>query len=162
MADDNVRQIGWPGGPPSYVAGAVCGTFPDPPLDPLLAALIGKLPPGGTVWPAADRKAWLTMMEQAFAVVYGVVGRSTTAPAADEPAAPRRGRRPKPPPPTGPRFYIDHQGIARRADGAGIMPHDVTDEIVDLRGQNGDLATIVWADGSTGIPSGVSLNITVG
>jgi hypothetical protein len=40
--------------------------------DPLLSALVDKLPAAGTSWSAADRQAWLTMASNAFDVVYGV------------------------------------------------------------------------------------------
>lgn len=40
--------------------------------DPLIDALIKKLPPAGKSWPAAERKTWMTMMEMAFVLAYGV------------------------------------------------------------------------------------------
>lgn len=48
-----------------------------PRIDPLLAALIGKLPAGGSEWTAAAREAWLRMMGVAFDVVYGPSERPT-------------------------------------------------------------------------------------
>jgi hypothetical protein len=39
-------------------------------IDPLLAALIEKLPASGTDWPAAKRAAWLDNMARAFDTVY--------------------------------------------------------------------------------------------
>lgn len=45
-----------------------------PRLDPLLAALIDKLPPSDFEWTVAAREAWLTMMRTAFEVVYGPSG----------------------------------------------------------------------------------------
>jgi len=143
--------------------------------DPLLSAVVDKLPPAGAAWPAGDRQAWLTMMSNAFDVVYGAAtggsmsaASSRPAPVARKPAkkkpakAQRRPAPPRPLGPTGPAFFIDRQGIARRAGGDRIMPDDVMDHIVDLRGEHGDLATITWADDSRGIPRGKQLDITLG
>jgi hypothetical protein len=41
-----------------------------PKIDPLLAALIEKLPPGGAEWPRSKRAAWLDNMARAFDTVY--------------------------------------------------------------------------------------------
>jgi hypothetical protein len=138
--------------------------------DPLLAALIDKLPPTGTAWPAEARAAWLQMMWMAFGVVYGAPGdtpvelpaflsfwSSPTAqapPRHDEPAAPRT------PAPPGPRYLIDGEGFARLNTGERIMPSDVGSSIVyDARGELGDLGAIVWADGSRGV-AGLRLEIS--
>lgn len=40
--------------------------------DPLLDALISKLPKSGTKWGADERIAWLTMMAMGFQITYGV------------------------------------------------------------------------------------------
>ena len=46
-----------------------------PPLDPLIAALIQKLPPAGTrEWKAQERVMWLQMAAMAFQMVYGPPG----------------------------------------------------------------------------------------
>lgn len=43
-----------------------------PDLDPLIAALIQKLPPAGTTdWPIGDRVMWLQMAAMAFQMAYG-------------------------------------------------------------------------------------------
>ena len=39
-------------------------------LDPVVAALIKKLPPGGMEWTIDKRVTWLQMMEMAFRVAY--------------------------------------------------------------------------------------------
>ncbi len=39
--------------------------------DPLLSAVISKLPPAGCPWPLADREAWFVMMRNAVEVAYG-------------------------------------------------------------------------------------------
>jgi hypothetical protein len=40
-------------------------------LDPLVAALIQKLPPNGEDWPATERVTWLRMIAMAFQMAYG-------------------------------------------------------------------------------------------
>jgi hypothetical protein len=60
-------------------------------------------------------------------------------------------------------FYIDTDGYARRKGGERIMPHDAQ-EIADMRGgeTGGDLATVVWADGSLGAAQHDHLVVTLG
>jgi hypothetical protein len=41
------------------------------PRDPVIGALIGKLPAPGTTWPRADRVAWLRQMAMAFDSAFG-------------------------------------------------------------------------------------------
>lgn len=40
--------------------------------DPLIDALIKKLPKGGTAWPGAERATWIKMIQMAFDLAYGV------------------------------------------------------------------------------------------
>lgn len=140
--------------------------------DPLLSALVDKLPPAGTIWPAADRQAWLTMASNAFDVVYG---RSDTGSivqnliARSQPRKPakkaRKAARPAPPKvhgPTGPEYFIDRQGFAKRRGGERVLPREVVGHLVDLRGENGDIGAITWSDDSVGIPRGLQLDITIG
>jgi len=127
--------------------------------DPLLAAVISKLPAPGTSWPAEQRVAWLKMMAMAFDLAYGVVeempaflgeDRSTSA----RPVPSEGSGEPKPLPVTGTepdRFYVDAKGHARKDPGRiPITVNDVpTGEVIwDERplGKR-DLDTIVWADG---------------
>lgn len=134
-------------------------------LDPLLAALIGKLPPGGP-FPGEQRAAWLKMMGMAFDVVYGVaedmpnflgvvsgpVGgnmRPASAPLAPA-AAPARAKH------VGHDFYIDEGGCALNAAGVPVLIEDVPPDtiIFDYRpvvtGEFRDVASIAWADGTRG------------
>lgn len=123
-------------------------------LDPLLAALIAKLPLPGAIWPAKDRAAWLGMVEMAFDVVYG--GHPAMG---DEPLfggsrgggsghhvnlKPNLTRVPDH------AFYIDRENYARMAGGERINAVEVDGPLFDLRGE-GDLGAIIWADGSTGV-----------
>lgn len=154
--------------------------------DPLIGAVVDKLPPSNTDWPAAARAAWLQMMENALAVVYGGPdGGGMTAgvhngsawrpaprtPRTSVPASPRRSRpakkksKAKPPkaskaPPPPAEFYIDLQGHARNGAGETVLPEDINDVIYDRRGEHGDLGAIIWADGSRGIPKGMRLDIS--
>ena len=134
--------------------------------DPVLAALIARLPAGGAVWPAKKRAAWMQLMWGAFELVYEteagealelpsflakpVAGPAT--PAADVPAAPPKRAAPY-------AFMIDHDGYARRGDGTRLMPHEIGGVMYDQRGESGDFAGIVWSDDSRGIPHGLQLDI---
>lgn len=46
--------------------------------DPLVDALVQKLPKAGAQWPDAERKTWLKMVEMAFDLAYGVTSPSVT------------------------------------------------------------------------------------
>lgn len=39
-------------------------------MDPIIEGLFERLPDTGDTWPAQARKEWLTMIEQAFKVIY--------------------------------------------------------------------------------------------
>jgi hypothetical protein len=147
------------------------GNAQPPAADPLLSAIIAKLPAASHPFPPAQRQAWLTLMSMGLDLVYGSTSersmkpQRTVPPAALRPAAkagaqsrPKRGKLS----PAGPRFYIDRDHRAKNWKGEPINPDDVMDHLVDLRGEKGDLAKIVWADGSTGIPRGKQINITLG
>ena len=123
--------------------------------DPLLAALIAKLPAADTEWSEEKQIGWLKLMAMAFATVYGGdalarLGATTAAPFQATPAA-------APPPPAKPKppqypFIIDKDGYARNGrTNARISPDQATDMIADLRGMDGDMKTIVWADDSQGL-----------
>jgi hypothetical protein len=120
-----------------------------PQLDPLLAALIARLPRSNRQWPTKDRAAWLGMMEMAFDVVYGGErgGSMTDIPVIIHPKA--NGAEPVKPADE-PAFYIDREGYARMAGGERIDAHQVDGLLFDMRGE-GDLGAIVWADGSKGV-----------
>lgn len=116
----------------------------------LLAALIEQLPADGP-WPVEQQKAWLHMTAVAFGVCYGGnVAASLFAGspvAAFKPAVPRNT------------CYISPEGAVLTAAGKPAMPSDIRGPIVDLRGPDGDISTIVWADGSTGT---LGLDLTIG
>lgn len=125
-----------------------------PATDPLLAALIAKLPPADTDWPEQKQIGWLKLMAMAFAQIYGGdalahfgIPATPSAPQQAKPAPPPA----KPKPPQYP-FIIDKDGYARNGrTNARISPDQATDMIADLRGMDGDMKTIVWADDSQGL-----------
>jgi hypothetical protein len=141
--------------------------------DPLLAALIAKLPAEMAQWPRADRIAWLQMMAMGFNVVYGACGgiriapeevrsddRSADAPhdmPAERPATAQAA------PNVAQRFYVDRDGFAM-GDGRPIAMEDLPagvilwDERVGI--ESGDAAAILWRDIGTSrrsLPQGVTL-----
>ena len=138
--------------------------------DPLLAALIAKLPTETAPWPCADRIAWLQMMAMAFDVVYGPGGGIRVGPAesrdgeADQTAAtyyhaPADAALACAPQ----RFYVDRDGFAM-ADGRPISMEDLPagatlwDERAGV--ECGDVAAILWRDIGTSrrsLPPGVTL-----
>jgi hypothetical protein len=145
--------------------------------DPLLAALIAKLPADADQWPRGDRIAWLQMMAMAFNVVYGPCGGIHVAPeaacdgrdvaeddgataalhgTADRHAAPAQ-------PAVAQRFYVDRDGFAM-GDGRPLAMEDLPagailwDERVGI--ESGDVNAILWRDIGTSrerLPSGVTL-----
>ena len=124
-----------------------------PKRDALIAAMIAKLPDGDE-WPVDRQLAWLHLMAMAFGTVYGGdaaahLGTKPPAPATFKPVVKAKPQF---------QFYIDEQGNALNAAGKPIKATDVKGDLVDLRGMDGDVKTIKWADGSTGL-NGADLTI---
>jgi hypothetical protein len=126
--------------------------------DPLIEALIKRLPPADTEWPVEKQMAWINLMAMAFGTVYGgdaatrLYSTDSPRPAPAGPPASNvtalPSRKPKPIPH---KFYIDVEGYARRNNGDRVLPNDVSDTLFDHRGIDGDMKTITWADDSQGI-----------
>jgi hypothetical protein len=125
--------------------------------DPLVAAVIAKLPSGGA-WPREARIAWLKMAALAFDVSFGAEGGIEIAATCDPDHGERTGavhpatavpvRVSAPAPPKGDKVYsIDAQGFAL-CNGLAIDMHELpmTCEIVDYRTgmEFGDVAGIMW------------------
>lgn len=130
--------------------------------DPLLQALIAKLPQEAD-WPVERQLSWLNLMAMAFGTVYGGDAAQRLGikaePLALEPSpSPTPKEPPKPKEPDYP-FIIDKGGFVMRGNGEPVLPGDVTGTIYDTRGQDGDIRTIVWADGSMGL-NGADLTIS--
>lgn len=144
------------------------------PMDPLIAALLGRLPAEGQPFPGPDRAKWLEMMAGALDLVYGVEhlvygmerikvvryeGPGSGALGIEKPV----DNSPHPMPPPGPHMahdiYIDAAGYVKRsADDVPVEPQDVDlgEPIYDTRtGSARDRETIVWADGSIGARPGM-------
>lgn len=128
-----------------------------PKRDPLIAAMIAKLPETGD-WPVDRQLAWLSLMAMAFGTVYG--GDAAAHLGKTEVNGPRHAvlkelaKLAKPAYP----FYIGIDGKAYKAPGTPINAKDVKGDLYDMRGELGDMKTIVWADGSTGL-NGADLTI---
>lgn len=138
------------------------------PEDPLMAAVVWKLPKTGTEFSAEQRVAWLKLMAMAFDVAYGALEQSAPELLAhaigaqrDPPvlvprelvsAAPTAA---PPPKHAGYDFYVTLDGTVCDAKGNPVLVGDVpADEtIFDYRPVTGDfrdVAGLTWADGSQG------------
>lgn len=137
-------------------------------LDPLIAALIAKLPPEDQPFSEDEQVNWLKKMTMAMGLVYGGDAGarfvSAVSPAPNKPDV----RRAEPAPPAKPKervyaFIIDVDGVAKNGKTKKpIGPDEVTGgEIYDLRGIDGDVAAIVWANGQMGL-TGYDGQILVG
>jgi hypothetical protein len=138
--------------------------------DPLIAALLAKLPPGGAAeWQQDARITWLQMMAMAFDAVYGRCGAIVIG-AADAPGACTHSSASAhaseaPPVPRPRRFYVDHDGFAMcdgRPIGADDLPPDAVlwDERTGI--DRGDPAAILWRDIGASrqtLPPGVVLRV---
>lgn len=130
--------------------------------DPLLQALIDRLPQEAN-WPVERQLAWLNLVAMAFGTIYGGDAAQhlgiKVEPLAMEPVATPAPKKPaKPKQPDYP-FIIDKGGFVLRGNGEPVLPSDVTGPIHDLRGQDGDIRSIIWADGSMGL-NGADLTIS--
>ena len=97
-------------------------------------------------------KQW-TKIKERIAALQG------SAPTLSIPQPVKPAAAPKPPQ-AAYRFMIDENGVVMRTkDGKPVLPGDITsrDEIYDVR-KAGDLRSIIWADGSTGL-NGADLTI---
>jgi hypothetical protein len=141
-------------------------------IDPLVAAIVAKLPETDGEFSRASREAWLRLMAGAFDLAYGVLDEPVTLPSfqamrqAVQPAAASGSGENRPRPiVNNSKIHIAADGAACNADGVPVLLTDVPDEeiIFDMRpisgGEFRDLANIVWADGqrgTAGLAPGVS------
>jgi len=122
--------------------------------DPLLDALIGKLPVPGESWPQADRDVWLGLMRNVFDLVYGRDGQAPPAPPVIElPKLPLRSD--EPPAPVKGKWHVDAAGVARSPDGEEAPLEGVPrgTELLDMRPESDRrIDTVIWADGTWPAP----------
>ena len=135
--------------------------------DPLLAALVAKLPAPGNPWPRGQRVNWMRMIAIALNEAYGLeepIVITDVEPArtplsrslrivsedADGAAAPVAVARP--------RYVIDPQGFAL-CDSKAIDPEDVPagEVLIDERSaaEQGDLSTVYWKTGGVRKPEAI-------
>jgi hypothetical protein len=133
--------------------------------DPLIAAMIGKLPAQGP-WPHEDREAWLNLMKAAFDVTYGRNGAPppvmVSGPAGGGMADAAPVARVSPGDgesiidfqlaKVATRFYVEPDGTARAPGGAeaALEAVPVGTALLDYRAEaeRGRLDTVIWADGT--------------
>lgn len=145
------------------------------PDDPLLNAVIWKLPDIGQAFPAPARQAWLNMLAMAMDVAYGAeiidmpIATSSSAPAAPVAAAPAPAKL-EPHVVAGCDYYVDAQGFARsdiRLDDQRrqfptpqrrVLAEEIEGDnpIYDYRGVGRDRSTVVWADDVVGSRPGMA------
>ncbi len=148
-------------------------------IDPLLSAVIAKLPAAGGEFPRESRVNWLKTLAMALGMAYGEVGAIAIDPAAPVPvpamlpaALPydvaaggggAGGINWIKEPDKSPRyaFFVDKDGMARGMKGNRINANQLNGDVLyDLRGEAGDLAAITWADDTRGIPRGMQIDIS--
>jgi hypothetical protein len=131
--------------------------------DPLIAALIGRLPKPGSAWPRSARINWLRMLVMGFNETYGLEepilvsdtelrvpvsrGPLRLVPAEDTPPANLGDGGRGGDAVSAPRYVIDQEGFAM-CGVKPIAPEDVPPGAIvwDERreGERGDLASILW------------------
>jgi hypothetical protein len=129
-----------------------------------MEALIGELPEPGTDWPVEKQIAWLDLMGRAFGIVYGGdAAQQMTAQAQDvKPVASQaKFGAVKKSKPASYEFIIDEGGYVRNGKTSEqLSPSDVAGKTVyDMRGMDGDMSSLIWADGSKGL-NGADINIS--
>lgn len=128
--------------------------------DPLLAALVGKLPAPGTTWSLAERMNWLRLVVMAMNSTYGMCEpiiitdvEAPRRPISFRPVAVETGESEPARPaaaPVAPRYFVDFQGFAMR-DTVAIDPEDIPAGVVlaDERQppEQGDISSVYWKTG---------------
>ena len=105
--------------------------------DPLLSAVLARLPARGAGFPAAEREAWLTLLRHALDVAYGAASPQRSAAAAPVNAGAYKS-------------HVDAEGFARGPDGKQIMAAEIPqgEPLWDLRGFDvGNIETVAFRNG---------------
>jgi hypothetical protein len=131
-----------------------------------MEALIGELPEPGTDWPVEKQIAWLDLMGRAFGIVYGGdAAQQMTAKSDAQDVKPVASQAKfdavKKPKVASYEFIIDEGGYVRNGKTSEqLSPADVAGKTVyDMRGMDGDISSLIWADGSRGL-NGADVNIS--
>ncbi len=143
--------------------------------DPLIQAMIDRLPKPGDEFPRVERERWLALMKANMDLVYGQTGEEQATldlyqkvfPNGHEGIDPMAGAvnfiekttTKKFKPNLLPDFYVGEDGFCYSKGGDRIMPEDVKDRLVDLRGPDGDIDVIKWADDSTGLKGDILVTL---
>lgn len=141
-------------------------------FDPLIQAMIDRLPKPGDAFPRVDRDRWLALMKANMDLVYGSTGDEVVYRqvepklgkseileiVADDPKLPPKMFKPN----KVPDFYVDHDNHCYKKGGKRLMPEDIKGKdarLVDLRGPDGNIDIIIWADDSTGLKGDVLVTL---
>ena len=139
--------------------------------DPLIQAMIDRLPKPGDEFPRVERERWLALMKANMDLVYGQTGdeiafREVRTPVSENKSELNKimydGPKTAPlkfKPNKTPDFYVGEDGICYNKAGDRIMPEDVKDRLVDLRGPDGNIDVIKWADDSTGLKGDILVTL---
>jgi len=136
-----------------------------PKKNPLMEALIGELPEPGTDWPVEKQIAWLDLMSRAFGIVYGGDAAQQMSAKPEQVPAPTASSAkfvaPKKAKQTSYDFIVEEGGyVLNGKTKERLSPEDVKGKTVyDMRGIDGDIAKIIWADDSVGI-NGADFTLT--
>jgi hypothetical protein len=137
-----------------------------PKKNPLIQALIAELPDAGTEWPVEKQIGWINMMTMAFGIVYGGdAAQQMTAKSDAQDVKPVASQAKfdavKKPKVASYEFIIDEGGYVRNGKTSEqLSPSDVAGKTVyDMRGMDGDMSSLIWADGSKGL-NGADINIS--
>jgi hypothetical protein len=142
--------------------------------DPLIQAMIDRLPKPGDEFPRVERERWLALMKANMDLVYGQTGDMPPIVQGNmiaddmKPSFVNKYVKghfhggPTPPkfkPNKTPDFYVGEDGLCYNKAGDRIMPEDVKDRLVDLRGPDGNIDVIKWADDSTGLKGDILVTL---
>lgn len=134
-------------------------------MDPLMQALIDRVPNPEEDWTEDAQFAWLEMLAHSMTLIYGgrVIDRLRPHQTVEaQPPAnvlPMRARTSRPAPeqpdtrPEETKFHIDQSGFVRNTrTGQPVNVADVEGfDIFDTRGEKSDFRTLIWANGDKGL-----------
>ncbi len=136
--------------------------------DPLIEAMISRLPAAGEDFSEEDQAKWIEHMRSCLSLVYGGdMARPLhySGPPLQE-SIEEVLYRPSPPSERAaaknkPNFYIGDDNLVRNKKGDRLMPNEISGTIIDLRGVDGDPDIITWADDSKGLRNAGDVTISL-